>query len=93
MERTRARKRGNGKEPSRKSKLSKLDSQDVVWGDKAEQKEAEETLEKMESAFSTIIGLLGDENPGRDELKKTPKRAAKALFHFTKGYEESLQSS
>lgn len=82
-------------EPSRRNKLSKLDSHNgfAVWRDEDEQKEAKEALKKMEDAFSTIIiGLLGDCESGREELKKTPSRAAKALFYFTKGYEESLQS-
>jgi GTP cyclohydrolase I len=30
------------------------------------------------------------ENPTRQGLRKTPERAAKALLHFIKGYEEKI---
>ena len=82
------------KQASRRSKLSKLDSSDcrVIWRDEDEKKEAEEAFQKMESAFSSIIKLLGDGDPGRDGLKRSSERAAKALLYFTKGYEESLKS-
>ncbi len=81
-------------EPSRPLKLSRFDSQGiyVTWKDKEEQKEAEGALSKVEEAFSSIIGSLGDGDPEREGLKKTPKRAAKALLYFTKGYEEDLKS-
>ena len=82
------------REPSRKIRLSKFDTQGVhvTWKDEEEAKEAEGTLNQIEEAFSSIIGSLGDGDPERDGLKKTPKRAAKALLYFTKGYEEDLQS-
>lgn len=74
--------------------LSRFDSygSNGGWKDEAERQEAEMTLTKVESAFSTIISCLGDPNPERDGLARTPHRAAKALFYFTKGYEESIQS-
>ena len=81
-------------EPSRSLKLSRFDSQGVyvTWRDEEEKKEAEGALSKVEEAFSSIIGSLGDGDPERDGLKKTPMRAAKALLYFTKGYEEDLKS-
>lgn len=86
--------KGGSSEPSRPLKLSKFDTQGVhvTWKDEEEQKEAEDTLNKVEEAFSTIIDSLGDGDPERDGLRKTPKRAAKALLYFTKGYEEDLNS-
>jgi GTP cyclohydrolase I len=43
----------------------------------------------MESYFKKIIETLG-EDPNRDGLKDTPKRAAKALEFLTHGYHLSL---
>lgn len=82
------------KDPSRHLKLSRFDSQGthVTWKDKEEEREAEAAIGKVESAFSTIIRSLSDPNPERDGLQKTPRRAAKALLFFTKGYEEDLES-
>ena len=80
--------------PSRQVHLSNFDSQgvDVTWKSKEEEEDAAATLTRVESAFSDIIGALGDPNPEREGLKKTPHRAAKALFYFTKGYEQDLKS-
>ena len=80
--------------PSRQVKLSAFDSQGArsCWRDDEEKKTAEATLDKMASAFSTIIQCLGDPRPDRDGLQRTPHRAAKALCFFTKGYEESIES-
>ncbi len=80
--------------PSRQVRLSKFDSQgtDVTWKNKEEQKGAESSLKEVEAAFSTILKCLGDPNPEREGLKRTPHRAAKALFYFTKGYEEDVKS-
>lgn len=78
--------------PPRRLKLSKFDSTGVTWKDQEEQQEAEAVMGAVESAFSSIIGSLGDPNPEREGLQKTPGRAAKALLYFTKGYEEDLKS-
>ena len=80
--------------PSRKLRLSKFDTQGahVTWKDDREQEQAEAAIGKVEAAFSSIIESVGDPNPDRDGLKKTPMRAAKALMYFTKGYEEDLES-
>ena len=43
----------------------------------------------MQQAFEKIISELG-EDLGREGLRDTPKRAAKALRYMTKGYQENL---
>lgn len=80
--------------PSRQLKLSKFDSESLgaTWNDEEEKTLAESTLEKMATAYRTIIGCLGDPSPNREGLTKTPFRAAKAFCFFTKGYEENLAS-
>lgn len=49
-------------------------------------KEREKEISK---AYASIIDAIG-EDPTRQGLLKTPQRAAKAILHFTKGYEENL---
>ena len=46
----------------------------------------------MESAFKTILHEVG-EDPNRQGLLKTPKRAAEAMLFFTKGYKETLEGT
>lgn len=48
-------------------------------------KDNNETVEKIAAHFEEIIKLLG-EDIYREGLLKTPIRAAKALYHSTKGY-------
>lgn len=43
----------------------------------------------METQFKNIIEMLG-ENPDREGLRDTPKRAAKAMEFLTQGYQLSL---
>ena len=50
-----------------------------------------ERCEEIANAYSSIIESIG-EDPTRQGLLKTPQRAAKAILHFTKGYEENLES-
>ena len=50
----------------------------------------EKTLLELENNFKNILKLIG-EDPTREGLLKTPKRAAKALLYFTKGYQESSE--
>ena len=80
--------------PSRQLRLSKFDSQGVTttWKNEEEKAAAEAQISKLEKAFSTIIECLGDPDPTREGLRKTPHRAAKALLFFTKGYEDDLKS-
>ncbi|MFP8965411.1 GTP cyclohydrolase I FolE [Pokkaliibacter sp. CJK22405] len=44
----------------------------------------------MEQAFAQIITSIG-EDLGRDGLKDTPKRAAKAMGYLTQGYHQKLE--
>src|SRR5580704_8427504 len=44
----------------------------------------------MQEQFKKIIEALG-ENPEREGLRNTPKRAAKALEFLTQGYHQSIQ--
>ncbi len=45
---------------------------------------------EISKSYLNILHSIG-EDPNRQGLLKTPDRAAKAILHFTKGYEESLQ--
>ncbi|XP_066553288.1 GTP cyclohydrolase 2 [Amia ocellicauda] len=55
-------------------------------------KEAEDAaqLPDLEAAYSSILRGLG-EDPGRQGLRLTPRRAAKAMQFLTKGYNEDTQ--
>lgn len=53
-----------------------------------QQQEDNKVIEEIASHFEQIIKLVG-ENPEREGLVKTPMRAAKALYHATKGYREN----
>ncbi len=46
---------------------------------------------EISNAYLSILYSVG-ENPTRQGLLKTPERAAKAILHFTKGYEETISS-
>lgn len=52
--------------------------------------QAEERLEKLEGAITTLLECLG-EDPEREGLRGTPARYAKAMLFFTKGYEENVR--
>lgn len=52
--------------------------------------QAEERLHKLQGAITTILECIG-EDPDREGLRETPKRYAKAMLFFTKGYEENVQ--
>lgn len=49
-----------------------------------------ERRDLISDAYSSIIEAIG-EDPDRQGLLKTPQRAAEAILHFTKGYEENLE--
>ena len=51
--------------------------------------EEQARLVKISNAVRTILECLG-EDPGREGIKKTPMRYAKALMYLTKGYEKNL---
>ena len=44
----------------------------------------------MQDLYQAIIESIG-EDVNREGLRDTPKRAAKAMQHFTKGYQQSLE--
>ena len=44
----------------------------------------------MENLYYQLLESIG-ENPNRDGLKDTPKRAAKAFQYLTKGYSQNLE--
>jgi GTP cyclohydrolase IA len=46
---------------------------------------------EMESHFRTLIEAVG-EDPNREGLQKTPRRAAEALRFFTKGYQQDVRT-
>ncbi|CAF0858195.1 unnamed protein product [Brachionus calyciflorus] len=51
---------------------------------------SEETISSnIANSYLNILTLIG-ENPSRQGLEKTPMRAAQALLHFTKGYQENI---
>lgn len=50
-------------------------------------REESEVISEIAGHYKAIIELIG-ENPEREGLKKTPMRAAKALYYATKGYRE-----
>ncbi len=47
----------------------------------------QETLQQLAAHFKAIIELIG-EDPEREGLRKTPMRAAKALYTITEGYRQ-----
>lgn len=53
--------------------------------------EKAERLEKLSGAIRTLLECIG-EDPTREGLLETPTRYAKAMLHFTKGYEENLHT-
>lgn len=55
-----------------------------------ETEEVDSRIKNMEKAVLSILEGVG-EDPAREGLVKTPRRAAKAFHFFTKGYEESLE--
>lgn len=47
----------------------------------------EKIIEEISGHYREILKLIG-ENPEREGLKKTPERAARALFDITEGYDK-----
>eukprot|EP00118_Oscarella_pearsei_P002403 m.10470 g.10470 ORF g.10470 m.10470 type:complete len:144 (+) comp22348_c0_seq3:51-482(+) len=46
----------------------------------------------LERCYSTLLDTVEDEKTRlREGLAKTPARAAKAMLHFTKGYQQTLE--
>jgi GTP cyclohydrolase I len=53
--------------------------------------EAEARIVKLSGAIRTLLECIG-EDPDREGLLDTPRRYAKAMLYFTKGYEENLKT-
>ena len=53
---------------------------------------AEENVYAIAEHYKAILHLLG-EDPDREGLSDTPMRAAKAMFFFTKGYDDTIASA
>lgn len=49
----------------------------------------EEKVEKLSSVYRDLIATI-DEDVDRQGLRKTPIRAARALWFFTRGYRQNL---
>jgi len=56
------------------------------------EKRFEENVDQIKYHYGQILKMIG-ENPEREGLLDTPKRAAKALMFFTKGYEDSIENA
>eukprot|EP00095_Tigriopus_kingsejongensis_P001791 maker-scaffold952_size77175-snap-gene-0.17 protein:Tk01791 transcript:maker-scaffold952_size77175-snap-gene-0.17-mRNA-1 annotation:"gtp cyclohydrolase i protein punch" len=56
------------------------------------EKMTQDKLSSMTSSYRDILIAIG-EDPEREGLKDTPKRAAKAFDFFVKGYNETLDSA
>ncbi len=52
--------------------------------------EEKNVISEISNSYGKIISSIG-EDPNRLGLLKTPERAAKALFNFTKGYSLTLE--
>jgi len=59
--------------------------------DKSNSKKPEVTDKQAEEAFKTILTWIG-EDPGREGLLETPKRAVKAFKEYFKGYHQDAKA-
>ena len=59
--------------------------------DKSSSNKSEVTDKKAEEAFKTILNWIG-EDPSREGLLETPKRAVKAFKEYFKGYHQSAEA-
>ena len=77
-----------------KRKVSSLSEEDVPVIEQRPKDDVDKDsrLKDMESAVVSILKGVG-EDPTREGLLKTPRRAAEAFNFFTKGYEESLEGN
>ncbi|KAH0622767.1 hypothetical protein JD844_025410 [Phrynosoma platyrhinos] len=74
--------------PSRRRRHPLLPTADEEK-EEEEEKEEGERLPALEAAYASILAGLG-EDPARQGLQRTPRRAAKAMQFLTKGYQESV---
>lgn len=54
-----------------------------------EQDSTDEKVQQLTSVYRDLLTTI-DEDVERAGLKKTPERAAKAIWYFTKGYRQNL---
>ncbi|KAI1400834.1 GTP cyclohydrolase I [Hypoxylon fuscum] len=59
-------------------------------GEQENSEQAAQRLEKMQGAVRTLLECIG-EDPDREGVLDTPKRYAKAMLFFTKGYQENVR--
>lgn len=52
--------------------------------------ESEEKVQQLSSMYRDLLTTI-DPDPNRQGLMKTPERAAKAIWYFTKGYRQDLK--
>nr|XP_032637587.1 GTP cyclohydrolase 1-like [Chelonoidis abingdonii] len=77
------------------SELAPADMRRALVQDRPEKHSREEAagggaLPALEDAYLSILQGLG-ENPARQGLLQTPRRAAKAMQFLTKGYQETIE--
>lgn len=70
-------------------KKIKFTQQDELCHDENPNRKANKQAD-ISDAYLDIIKTIG-EDPNREGLQKTPQRAAKAILHFTKGYQQTVQ--
>lgn len=51
--------------------------------------EAVEKIQQLTTVYKSLLTTI-DEDVDRQGLRKTPERAAKAIWYFTKGYRQNL---
>lgn len=51
--------------------------------------ESEEKVQQLTTVYRDLLSII-DEDVDRQGLRKTPQRAAKAIWYFTKGYRQNL---
>lgn len=57
--------------------------------DKTDDDDDEVIVDKLENIYSSLLGAIG-EDVNRNGIKRTPRRAAKAMVDFTKGYKQTV---
>lgn len=77
---------------SLKKILRSTDSEDYDDIVTKEDPEREAVVLKLRKIFKELLEAIG-EDPERQGLKKTPERAAKALWYFTHGYQVLTRGS
>jgi hypothetical protein len=58
--------------------------------DKTSRRKESANLQTLTEACTTILQCLGEEQPFREGVEKTPKRMAESLLYLTKGYDHNI---